>query len=766
MSAYKNLNKISESIEIVIDHPKEGIIFRNISTLLLNYDLTMLAIEYMAKLVKNLDIDYIVGLESRGFLFVTTLADLLSQGFNKKKGTGMIRKPNKLPNTVSESYSKEYGEDVLTIQQELFPVGSKILLVDDLIATGGSFYTGCKLVEKIGCSVVGCLSLIQLNDFDLVEGLNSYKIFSLLQYPKNSITKKISKEYCTLFEEPIKYMPLNNISENDDRIIIFCHPSMQSIANTITSYSNDFRQGTIIWNSFPDNYHNIVFEDLKYLEGKRVVFFGSMYDPKNFTEQLSMILVLPRQRIRSLDIFFPYFGPGTMERVEKEGVLATAETYAQIISTSCQTSTIDGPPKIHIFDIHALPNRHYFNDNVIVCMESAISLLKEKINTNTTIVFPDDGAAKRFKPDFENYTIIVCAKERIGTERHIRISDKHRFPKNKLIQIQKLQNCVIVDDLVQSGETLKMCSIAIKNYYNQLLEESNLDESILSNYRKQNVCAYVTHAIFPERAYQKFFNEQIFDKFYMTNSNPIIADFLDGKNPFEIIRLDDYIKTKLLKSFNLCYLSNSTPKFFNVFVSSTNNTKLSAVNDAFNRILTRRYLNYKLTVYGINTCSNVPEQPINLETRQGCLNRLKNLQKYVEFNNLKCDFLVSIENGINFPYKINEPYDYCNAIIISCNEEFNFRNESNSTIITKFPQKYLNQCLTLNQTITVGKLIEEDLGLAPETWHQFFDTCTSRHDIIVSTIIDVFDDDNYNALSNKQKRKFYTCESSDESNKR
>lgn len=748
MSAHRTLQEISDSIDVVENHPKQGIIFRNIAKLLLNHDLTMSAMNYMAKLVKHLDIDYIVALESRGFLFAQTLAYLLSQGFEKKKGIGMIRKPNKLPNVISVSYGKEYGQDVLTIQEDMFPERSNILLVDDLIATGGSFNAGCQLVEKIGCNVVGCLSLIKLKGFELVEGLEKYKIFSLLEYPLNSVTKEISKEYATLFEEVKEYMPLTNVSVRDNRIIVFCHPSMRSMADSIISHSSDFRKGTIIWKNFPDGYYNVRFEELKYLENKRVVFFGSMYDPKVFMEQLSTILVLPRQRIRSLDIFFPYFGPGTMERVEIEGTLATAETFAHIIS-ACQTSTKDGPPRLHIFDIHALPNRHYFNDNVIVCMESAIPLLKQKLGLDVTIVFPDDGAAKRFKADFENYTVIICAKDRVGNERHIRISDKHRWPTCKLMQIKRLQKCFILDDLVQSGETLRKCGDAIRSFYNQLLQDSDLNTEELTRFNKQYVGAYASHAVFPNRAYERFLTDETFDKFYVSNSNPMITDFLDGKGPFEVIKLDDHIRQNLLNSFGIMCTRNVSTKSFTALVASTNETKLSATYDALITVLSTKHMDFSLTVYGIGTCSNVSEQPVDDETITGCLNRLENLKRYVEHNNLKYDFLVSIENGVA---DLVEPYDFCNVAI-----EFEVDGSKSvkiheSFIRTSFPREYLEKSLNKSKKITVGKIIEEELGLAPETWHEHFDTKTSRHIMISSTIVDMFSKRVY--ISNvTQKRK-------------
>jgi hypothetical protein len=103
---------------------------------------------------------------------------------------------------------------------------------------------------------------------------------------------------------------------------------------------------------------------------------SSLYDRAKVLEQISLIMVLPRQFVASLSIVFPYYAPATMERVDEEGMLATAETTAKIL-TACIPQTRAGPAVLRVFDIHALPVRFYFGDQVMMRMMSAVPLLQK-----------------------------------------------------------------------------------------------------------------------------------------------------------------------------------------------------------------------------------------------------------------------------------------------------------------------------------------------------------------------------------------------------
>jgi len=141
----------------VPDFPKPGIMFKDISPLLANQKAFAYAINQLYGLSNVYNFDYVLGIESRGFIFATALAQL------SKKGLVLARKPNKLPKKVfSESYGLEYGADSLEIQQEILPNKSRVLLIDDVLATGGTLVAAANLVKKSGSNVVGALVLLQI----------------------------------------------------------------------------------------------------------------------------------------------------------------------------------------------------------------------------------------------------------------------------------------------------------------------------------------------------------------------------------------------------------------------------------------------------------------------------------------------------------------------------------------------------------------------------------------------------------------------------
>ena len=148
---------LKENIRNIADFPKPGIQFKDITPLLQNPDTLELTSQVLARPYRDKDIDYVVGLESRGFLFGTNLAQDLHAGFIP------IRKPGKLPaETISATYALEYGEDTIEIHKDAFSEGDRILIHDDLIATGGSAKAATDLVERLGGNVVGYSFIIAL----------------------------------------------------------------------------------------------------------------------------------------------------------------------------------------------------------------------------------------------------------------------------------------------------------------------------------------------------------------------------------------------------------------------------------------------------------------------------------------------------------------------------------------------------------------------------------------------------------------------------
>ncbi len=171
--------KLKDKIRVIENFPAEGISFKDITTLLKDAEALNECINQMAERFKDVKVDLIVGPESRGFIFATPLAYLLKTGFVP------VRKPGKLPaETIKYEYNLEYGTDSLEIHRDAIKKGQKVLIVDDLLATGGTMYATAKLVEKLGGEVAGLGFLIELSDLKGRDRLKGYKVESLITYDK------------------------------------------------------------------------------------------------------------------------------------------------------------------------------------------------------------------------------------------------------------------------------------------------------------------------------------------------------------------------------------------------------------------------------------------------------------------------------------------------------------------------------------------------------------------------------------------------------
>jgi adenine phosphoribosyltransferase len=178
MTMTLSIEDVKEKIRAVPNFPKEGIIFRDITTGIKDAQTMQFMIDYLCDQYKDTKIDYIAGIESRGFIFGMPMAYKMKCGFIP------IRKPNKLPaKTISESYGLEYGTDTIEIHEDAIEPGSNVLIVDDLLATGGTAKAACSLVKKVGGNLVGAAFLIELNDLNGRKKLNDCgKVISMLQY--------------------------------------------------------------------------------------------------------------------------------------------------------------------------------------------------------------------------------------------------------------------------------------------------------------------------------------------------------------------------------------------------------------------------------------------------------------------------------------------------------------------------------------------------------------------------------------------------------
>jgi adenine phosphoribosyltransferase len=168
---------LASMIRDVPDFPVKGILFKDITTLIRDGEAFRAAIDQMTDHFRGKEIDLVVAVESRGFVFGAPIAYHLGAGFVP------VRKPCKLPaDTIRQEYSLEYGTNVLEMHRDAIQPGQRVLIVDDLLATGGSARATINLVEQLGGNVVGLAFLIDLTFLNGMEKLQGYEVFSLIHF--------------------------------------------------------------------------------------------------------------------------------------------------------------------------------------------------------------------------------------------------------------------------------------------------------------------------------------------------------------------------------------------------------------------------------------------------------------------------------------------------------------------------------------------------------------------------------------------------------
>lgn len=170
-------NYVESKVRNIVDFPKKGIIFRDITTAVKDPKALKFMIDFLTEQYQDKKIDYVAGIESRGFIFGAPLAYNLNAGFV------VIRKPGKLPaKVISQEYQLEYGTDKIEIHEDAIEKGSNVLVIDDLLATGGTVDAACKLVKKCGANVVGAGFIIELSDLGGRQKLEGIDVTSMIQY--------------------------------------------------------------------------------------------------------------------------------------------------------------------------------------------------------------------------------------------------------------------------------------------------------------------------------------------------------------------------------------------------------------------------------------------------------------------------------------------------------------------------------------------------------------------------------------------------------
>jgi ribose-phosphate pyrophosphokinase len=302
-------------------------------------------------------------------------------------------------------------------------------------------------------------------------------------------------------------------------ITLLACPQMAAMAERIANAHPEIRRGVIRWERFDDGFPDIMIDNIDVIRHDDLAFLASFDAPEDIFPQLSAIYEIPRYAVKSFKIVLPYYPTGTMERVDRDGQIATAATLAKMLSNI--PMTLSGPAQIIIFDIHALQERFYFSDKVIPRLESGVPLLRHQLHRldQAAVAFPDEGALKRFGRWFEAYPRIVCHKTREEGRR--RISIREGQPQDRHV--------VIVDDLAMSGGTLLEC------------------RRVLSENGARAVSAYVTHAVFPREAWRQF-TQAGFEHFWVTDAVPRQAAALLGHPPFEVLSLAETIADLLTSS--------------------------------------------------------------------------------------------------------------------------------------------------------------------------------------------------------------------------
>ena len=169
--------ELKRHIRDISDFPKKGILFRDITPLLADPSALALSVELLANPFRGKSVDLVVGAESRGFIFGTAVACCLSAGFV------LVRKPGKLPHKkVAMTYDLEYGKDTLEMHADSIAKGQRVVIVDDLLATGGTMKACCDLVEGTGAKIVGVACLIELAGLNGRDKLRKYDVHTVLRY--------------------------------------------------------------------------------------------------------------------------------------------------------------------------------------------------------------------------------------------------------------------------------------------------------------------------------------------------------------------------------------------------------------------------------------------------------------------------------------------------------------------------------------------------------------------------------------------------------
>jgi adenine phosphoribosyltransferase len=698
MSSSLTIPDFEKLLPIIPDFPKPGIQFRDIQPLLQNSEALRWTCDQFYRQLQTTPFEAILALEARGFVW----GSILAEKFQVPLILG--RKPGKLPQeVVSVEYKYEYAQGSLCMEKNSLKPGQKVLIVDDIIATGGTLRGATELVIKCGGQVSGIVALLDLK-LPEREILHDHVLTLLYQDAHHNLQLN---HHSIQTSKTLVSIP----ATNRPQYVVLAAPEMEELAlslQKLTMWSGQCSFEVVNWRYFADGYPNVTFPNN--LLNKHVIFIMSLSSMKDFMVQLSLLMVLPRQEITSLEVILPYFAPGTMERVESPGIMATADTFANIIS-SCVPATQTGPPVLSVFDLHNSVVRFSFKDNIRFRPMSHIPLLIQHLTLYCgdrpwAVAFPDEGSYKRFRALIPSHIpLIICGKMRQQDERIVRILDVQGVS-----HVTDLAHIIIVDDLVQSGGTLHECHKALKQAHPQVL-----------------VSAAVTHAVFPQRSFLHFMPGGKWAglaNFWITDSIPQTAHLLKNQDPFRVISIVPTVGAQLALKYQLI------KPVITVGLASTSALKHKAVTQAFREI----FVGCSVVVRNHASESQISSQPVSHDQMVlGVTNRLLNLKGHVE-----CDFAVAIENGI----EIDVDEKGQRERVWDCAYIRVFHALSGTIVDVKSPKVLIDDQVyqawkTQHDTdpnITIGQVYQARFGYAHDDWHVSV-TGVSRQYLIYQALV-------------------------------
>jgi adenine phosphoribosyltransferase len=696
--------RIQDALVVTPNHPEPGIMFYDMSQLLMDTELREKAWDLLADLIRPHDINVLAAIDSRGYLIATSLASKLRLDCSVM----MVAKGGKLAGDVHQvKYQTEYTKStskVLQIQCHLLKPTDRVAIIDDLAATGGSLRATIQLIQTTGATAVCAGVVVEFTDYRCREllQLSGVALCSLLKLhsatPKTSQLgwahhKRTSTNHLTLpQQELIRSKP----NFQDQRIVLLYYPPMVALVNSLClHWPNQFRAVDISWGRFPDGSPNTDFWSDAYLVNKDVLYLGTLEDLSTFVEQMALCIALPRQGIRSLTLCFPYLNTATMDIVSREGIIATVEPLAKLMSSSLD-GTQRGPPALQIFDIHALPSRFNFSGQVQLRMMSAVRLLRQRLDrygNQVILCFPDLGASKRFHFLVENTSTVAFTKERRGDHRILTLAEGHEHLTTEVVST--LQEVVIMDDLVMSGGTLDAC-------HRKLVR--------LAPGLKGKVSAFVTHPVFPNNGWLKFTPGHVYSglkHFYVGNTVTLSTSRLRHRAPFQVLDIAplivDEIRSRVKPDIVVARPSLS------VYVSSANKDKIAAVTIALGRVLPGLT---DVQIRGVDSPSNVAEQPVGRETYVGATNRLRHL---IDTINDDKGMYVSIESG-----RFNHNVGHADAAV--CMVQYGFGNVEHTFLspMVPVPAEIVHAAEEAGETM--GEALVRLKGVPSKSnWHALYD---------------------------------------------